>query len=76
MSEETKKVMTVDEFCGMCKNDKYIGGKCIAYSPAGQERWLRMRGCSLGNVNLDAPQETKKGKINPLKASKRAKKGK
>lgn len=77
MSEQVKEV-TVELFCGQCKSDKFIPktSGCISYPRTGQERWLRLGACPLGNVDLNAPEETRKQKINPLKASKRAKKGK
>ena len=68
------QVITIVDFCGLCTSDKFVPdtGKCIAYSPEGQARWLKFRGCRLGNVDLDRPADTKKSKVNPLKASKRA----
>ena len=72
------KEMTVMEFCNGCKAMKFdpFVGVCAAYSPEGQKRWMRMRACPLGSVDLDEPAETKKQKVNLIKASKRAKKGK
>jgi len=72
MSEQ----ISVMDFCGKCSSDKFVSatGGCLAYSPEGQQRWLNFRGCRLGNVDLDKPKDTKKAKVNPLKASKRARK--
>lgn len=50
----------VDDFCPACSTHKYEEGKCTAYTPAGQERWiLRMGWCPLGNTGPIPPADWK-----------------